>query len=109
MDLHIQWLEPWGPISQRALQSGNHIDELRREVGPTHPLYGASVTPVAARGDNDDVLFEVGGGPGGYAVVHLTWSGQQEGPPLPMTEFFLTVHDWVERGMKRDHAEWQSG
>jgi hypothetical protein len=55
--------------------------------------------------DDDDVLFEVDGGGGGYAVVYLTWSGQQEGPPFAATEFFPAFHDWIEHGMKRDNGK----
>lgn len=101
----VNWLPPWEGMP--PIGHGNHEAELAREVGPTHPLYEAKVRAVGVRGDNDDVLFELDGGRGGYAVVHLTWSGQKEGTPFPMTEFFETLHDWLEQGMKRDNAEWE--
>jgi hypothetical protein len=101
----VQWLPPWEGMP--GIGHGNHEAELAREVGPSHALYQANVTAVGVRGDNDDVLFEVDGGRGGYAVVHLTWSGREEAPPFPMTEFFQSFEGWLEGGMKRDNADWE--
>lgn len=102
----VRSLEPWGPMP--TIGEGNHEAELRREVGPGHPLYQAKVTAIAVRGDCDDVLFKVGDREPRYAVVHLTWSSQLEPAGFPTVSFYPTLEDWVENGMKRDHESWRA-
>jgi hypothetical protein len=93
-------LEPWGPLSlerQKSLEA-----ELARELHADHVLAGRSLRAVAARADQDDVLFEVDGI--GFAVVHLTWSGRRESSAQwPSSQLFPSLEDWRERGMKADH------
>ena len=102
----MQWMKPWGPMPSNG--RGNHEAELRREVGPNHPLHDVKLTAMAVRGDNDDVLFRLEGR-AEHVVVHLTWSGHKEPPPFPFADFFSSFEDWVERGMKPDSAEWEGG
>ncbi len=98
------WLEPWVPTGTDAV---NFEDELRRELGPSHPLYGIPATAIARRIDTDDVLFELTGAPSRFAVVHLTWAGRRETDPRwPSVSFFSDFEDWIERGMTRDHQEY---
>ncbi|MEU7262035.1 hypothetical protein AB0B21_40520 [Streptomyces rimosus] len=59
--------------------------ELRRELPPDHPLYGARVRAAARCEACDDVLFRVTDRSFRWAVVHLTWSGRQEQSPWPRT------------------------
>jgi hypothetical protein len=98
----MKFLEPWGPVGERA---GDLQSELARELPAIgHVLSARDLVAVAARHDRDDVLFAVAGL--GYAVVHLTWSGQQEPTPLwPRTRLFATLDDWCEREMRPNHAE----
>lgn len=105
MERGVTWLDPWEPMP--AVRHGNHEAELLRELGQGHPLYDAKVTAVAMRGDNDDVLFEIDGGEGGYVVVHLSWSGRPEPPPFPFSKLYRSFREWAENGMVRDNAEWE--
>ncbi|WP_052674357.1 hypothetical protein [Microbacterium azadirachtae] len=54
--------------------------ELRRELGPAHPLAGTQWTVVAEAEPQDDVLVVTAMG---VAMVHLTWSGNTESLPWP--------------------------
>jgi hypothetical protein len=99
-------LEPWNAIEEQRRQALEQ--ELERELPSDHALAGKSVRAVAVRMDQDDVLFEVLGG--GYAVVHLTWTGRRESSSQwPATRLFSSLQDWRERGMKPDHEELASG
>jgi hypothetical protein len=109
MTLHdydeIDWLEPWSRIGkdERGL-----VAELKRELGPWHPLFGLHAIPVARRYDDDVVLFALPTYQQPLAVVHLTWSGRREADARwPATEFFASLEEWVERGMKPDHQEYE--
>jgi len=65
-------------------------DEYATEIGKGHPLYGVPVRAVGRRIDRDDVLFELLRHLCDYAVVHLTWSGQEEADSRwPRYELFL--------------------
>lgn len=100
----IQVLPPWqiadGP-------KDGLVDELRREVGPGHALYGKVVRVLALSGDGDDVLFAVDSPTISYAVVHLTWRGSQEpSPTWPHVELYPTLEAWRIQRMDPDHAEY---
>lgn len=99
---NLQWLGPWYPASSSGLEA-----ELRKELGPGHPLFRSQAVAVGRRGDCDDVLFFLPNGPAPLAVVHLTWSGGAEGSEWPQTTFYESLDDWVERRMKPDHAEFE--
>lgn len=98
----LGWLSPWRPTD------ADLAVELAREVGPGHPLLGRQAVAVGRRVDNDDVLFWLPAGPAALAVVHLTWSGKRErSPQWPATQLYASVSEWVEQGMRADHAEFQ--
>ena len=100
--LQVTLLEPWHPVSaerRTALES-----ELARELPTGHVLSGKRATAIAARSDQDDVLFDVTGL--GFAVVHLTWSGRQESSPQwPGTRLFTSLDEWAARVMVPAHRE----
>lgn len=58
--------------------------ELRAEVPEDHPLHDLGCRVVARASAQDDVVVVAGDV---VALVHLTWSGHQESPPWPLTEF----------------------
>jgi hypothetical protein len=96
-------LEPWRVIADDR-RSGIER-ELERELGVGHVLAGKTVRAVAARFDQDDILFEVVGD--GYAVVHLTWSGRRESEPAwPSTELFSSLQEFHDRRMMPDHDDY---
>jgi hypothetical protein len=78
-------------------------DELAREASGNHPLAGVPVSAIGQHAGNDDVLFALKDGTDRFAEVHLTWAGQAESPPWPMTAMFASEADWIERGMRVDH------
>ncbi len=98
----MEWLEPWSPVAH-----GEELDdELRREVGPGHPLHGVATRTLARRGDCDDVLFALEDGTGRVAVVHLTWTSRPpERPPWPSTRLFASLEAWARTGMVTDEAD----
>jgi hypothetical protein len=96
-----RWLEPWVATGDTAPALAR---ELAAEVGPGHPLFGASVAALARRLDRDDVLFAVAGD-ARHAVVHLTWGGRLESDPAwPAVTFYASLADWVERSMKPEYV-----
>jgi hypothetical protein len=98
----VNWLAPWEP----AQPGFEH--ELYKEVGPRHILHKQKAMSVARRTDCDDVLFFLPDGPAPLAVVHLTWIGHTDWhPEFPATEFYNSLEEWIENGMKRDHRNEQ--
>jgi F0F1-type ATP synthase assembly protein I len=98
----FDWLEPW----QSTTSSAELVAELRREVGEGHPLFGKEATSVARRGDMDDVLFHLPDNIPPFAVVHLTWSGEQEdAPEFPATLFYDSLPDFVQGRMTPDYMD----
>jgi hypothetical protein len=103
----LQLLPPWRtPVSNPEVLEL----ELKREVGPTHPLYSKPVRALALAVDRDDVLFEISEGTTRrYVVVHLTWSGHMEqSGTWPSAQFFDSLGQWLE-WMKTDHEEYAYG
>ena len=99
----LEWLDPWEPIAGSA--SGLE-EELTRELNPAHILFERKAVAVARRLDQDDVLFWLPDGPATLAVVHLTWTGRRElSADWPSTVLYPTVAEWVEQGMRLDHAD----
>ncbi len=101
---NLQWLAPWYQADHSAEA------QLKKEVGPGHPLFRYTAIAVGRRSDNDDVLFFLPGHSKPLAMVHLTSSG---GPSrdrqFPSTIFYSSLHDWVEACMKRDNREYSDG
>jgi hypothetical protein len=107
--LSFEWLEPWYSIEGNPAQVEAMGQELRRELGQGHALFGIPVRAIARRGDCDDVLFRLLDGTGHVAVVHLTWTYRPpEEPPWPTTALFPTFDAWVTEGMAVDHADFQN-
>jgi hypothetical protein len=106
VESEVRLLSPWQlPYNPEALAS-----ELNREVGPLHPLFGKCTRALAVARDRDDVFFEIlGGRDCRYAVVHLTWAGQQEAAPTcPSTRFFGSLDEW-HTWMTEDHEDFTWG
>ncbi len=94
--MSIVWLEPWYPVEGdgRALE-----EQLARECGPGHRLFGVKVKLIARRGDTDDALFALADGR--VAEVHLTWrqSGPEPDPAWPATGIHAALEDWARDSM----------
>jgi hypothetical protein len=58
-------------------------DELRREVGPDHALFGKTWVIVARALPQDEVVVVAGDE---VALVHLTWAGHAENAPWPQCD-----------------------
>ena len=91
----MEWPHPFSPLEHPADKAAFEA-ELRREVKPGHPLFGAPVAAIARRYDQDDVLFELLDGSCRVAEVHLTWAGDRESPPWPGTALFGNLAEWAE-------------
>lgn len=100
------WLKPWFLIADDQLRSLLEA-ELRKEVGPNHPLWGEVNRIVAKRDDQDDILVVFEDGENGkVAEVHLTWSGKAEASEkVPRTVFYESLGDWRIRSMNPANAE----
>lgn len=57
------------------------LDELMREIGRGHPLYGRVVRVEAFFSATDDVIVRLDDG--AFAHVHPTWSRRRERPSYP--------------------------
>lgn len=68
--------------------------ELKRELHPTHPLHGCTVSALAAHRSTDDVLYLVHGQPNRVAQVHLTWK-VEACDKFPWTVLFGSVGEWL--------------
>jgi hypothetical protein len=85
---------PWKGLDGTA---SNLVAELRKEVGPGHPLFGCEATAVAAAVDSDDVLFAVALPETPWAVVHLTWRGSQEtNPAWPWVQLLDSIDSLLD-------------
>lgn len=113
--------DPWEAITieQKILFE----DELRKELGEgrnrgfwgrrfrsgneTHPLTDFEIAAQCRNGD--DVLYRIEkkGAEETFAVVHLTWRGEQEAPGYPLTEFFKSFDEFKYFRMYPDKAEWE--
>lgn len=95
----VELLHPWAPAGAAA---SDLLGELTREVAPEHPLFSNRCRAVARRVDGDDVLFATSGIDPRVYVVHLTWSGKRESPPLPTTIAFPSLGDWFAEQRRAD-------
>ncbi|MCB9420986.1 MAG: class I SAM-dependent methyltransferase [Ardenticatenaceae bacterium] len=100
--MNFDFLEPWKPISNSE-KARRYDAELSKEVSSRHILYGINSQAIAYRVDNDDILFAVDVESHQYAVVHLTWSGQEEAAGFPHTTLYTDLNDWEDNCMKKDH------
>jgi hypothetical protein len=99
----VAWLEPWEPVEDRPDLCRGWEEQLVKEVGPGHVLFGKSVRLIARRFDCDDALFALADG--GVAFVHLAWRATSS-PDWPAAELFPSLEAWAERVMKQHHADW---
>jgi len=102
----MDWLEPWSSVSELDERfKENWRRQLEIEVPPKHVLYGVPVK-LLARGNGDDALFEILDGTGRVADVHLTWAQSEERLPLPGTDIYCSLQEWIEKVMIPEHQEW---
>lgn len=73
--------EPWHVLGDDHIQLEK---ELAGELTSQHELFGVTVTAIARRLDQDDVLFSHAEG---FSVVHLTYAGPERAP-WPMTQTY---------------------
>ncbi len=98
----IPWRDPW----KRIMDGGEElVAELQREVCKKHPPYGVNVKAVGHRIDCDDVLFTTSETERPLAVVHLTYS-KEDDPTWPATSFFNGWGDWIENCLLGDALEY---
>jgi hypothetical protein len=101
-NLRIQFLEPWEDFVPG--QADEFLLELRRELSPSHPLYGLKLLPLGHSGAADDVLFETEDGR--IVQVHLTLSQRAEQPPWPRHGIYSNADEWVQQVMVPAHEEY---
>ena len=95
------FVEPWESIDDSS-SVGILKGEVRKEVAPSHVLFGKCVRAIARRIDCDDVLFELQTGQ--VACVHLTWSSNQETVPWPSTQIYSSLQAFIATRMQDDVA-----
>lgn len=100
----LRFNTPW----HNAESKSGLENQLYKEVGKGHILFGKKVKSIATRQDCDDVLFEIEGFESKYAIVHLTWTQTQLADiNWPQTELYSDqkevqfaidndVKDWIE-------------
>ena len=99
----VAWLQPWYPVDGADRQSLQN--ELQRELGEGHPLFGKRIQVIGRRRDQDDVLCLIEGSKS-VAVVHLTWrSAPEADPSWPSVRFHDDIDAWIETCMKPDHGQ----
>lgn len=77
--------EEWVPRSAEPSDQFTALEaELARELGSEHPLAGRVRMAEARHLASDRVVVQLHDG--GYALVHLTWSGQTGGAQFPRWE-----------------------
>ena len=100
MNINIDWLEPWDSL---CVNTEYFEKQLYKEVGKTHILYGKQVKAIGRKYDCDDYLFRVTDTEFTYAVVHLTYSTNNNSPNYPRTRVYKDLNDWINNCMKPDH------
>ena len=96
-------LKPWYATRD------NFVDQLKREIGKEHILYGCEVRTIAKRDDNDDVLFEViSQRDFMYAKVHLTWASRPaDDSRWPATQCYKAWQEVYDYVMIPDNENWK--
>jgi RNA:NAD 2'-phosphotransferase (TPT1/KptA family) len=104
----LQYLNfaPWHEVAAEE-RKGAGYEELRREVGKSHPLYKHldSLEKVWSSGMSDDALFK-DTVTGKYYQVHLTWSGRQESKDWPATTAYSSFEEWIENSLLIDQQNY---
>lgn len=86
------YLDPWSAIEKSSVREALE-NRLHREMPPMHALQDRSLRAVARRIDDDDVLFELDGGPE-HAIVHLVYAKSID-PKFPYTTFFNSFEEFA--------------
>lgn len=82
------------------------LDQLIKDVGQKHVLFGAKLTTIARRYDRDDVLYQYVNEPQKYVEVHLTWSFNID-ERWPDAKIYDSFEDWFENKMIPDSKEFE--
>jgi hypothetical protein len=97
----LSFLEPWRALPPERAEA--LLREVRIELSPGHPLYGADLAAIAVSRIADDALFRLDDGR--VAKVHLTWSRAAEQKPWPSHRIYASFEEWAQQVMIPDH-EW---
>jgi hypothetical protein len=107
VDERSRFVDPWwdirGDEDDDREQRDGLAQELYKEVGPGHLLYGQRVEVIAQSDANDDIAVRLASG--GFARVHLTWRGSVEPPQWPATTLYDTLealHQAIEDDVDED-------
>ncbi len=99
------WQLPWRPLfdTEMGVQQ-----ELEKEVGPKHPLWGKDPKAIGCRVDCDDILVRLLDG--AVALVHLAWHGKIDTFPdkYPRTVFYSSLAAFHSR-MEQDAVDYGEG
>jgi hypothetical protein len=96
----LRILDPWTLIYREYEEQ--FIEDLRKRIGPKHPLYNQEVYAVAVRRDPEATLFQ-SFNDGFYAIVYF--SGVPRGRRgMPKTEIFPDIRAIGDK-IAADHAE----
>lgn len=99
---HLVIRDPWTmPYFEYEQQ---FIDELKREIGPDHPLYRKRLYVTAVRRDPTAVIFETVAEKSIYALVYLTYSGKR-GKRNPKTRIIPSRED-LQAFIQKEHDDW---
>ena len=101
----FQFLPPWWSTASQSNEFHDTFEkQLRIEIPPGHPLEDKPVRCIA-RGDGDDVLFEILDGSGCVAYVHLTWQSVRQEDPWPLTKVFSSLAQFADDIMIPENRE----
>ncbi len=93
----IKWVDPWwSTANQNENFHTTFKRQLELEVSSGHQLHNLEVM-IIGRGPGDDALFKILDGSGRVAVVHLTWSTNQQPLPWPNTVIYNNLEDWYDK------------
>jgi len=92
---NINWPYNWKPVEDQAI-----LRELRREISPLHFLFWKTVTVVARRLDQDDILVYIKNYQKPFATVHLTWSKREWTSKRPRTKYFDNISNWLKESIE---------
>jgi hypothetical protein len=96
----LNYLDPWFDCLELENNGRFLIEELERELHPSHFLYKKEFNLLAKRQDKDSILIELKNGQ--LCEVHLTWSGSKEKEKWPLTNIYLNKKDFWIHSMKND-------
>jgi len=101
-ETYIVFLKPWSAVTPDSSSARFFEDELARELGSNHPLYGRHASCVAKNQTCDDFLFLIDDNT--VAQVHLTYMKYPpERPGWPSYTLFETFTEWMIDSMIQDH------